>query len=70
MDVGVIEAGLGGVRDATNVFSPDSLKLSIITPIGWEHVKALGNTLLLRLQTSCIPAERADATVAHSTWGS
>ena len=42
VDVGVIEAGLGGVRDATNVFSPGSLKLSIIAPIGWEHVKPLG----------------------------
>ncbi len=40
-----MEAGLGGSRDATNVFSPDNLKLAIITAIGLEHQKALGNTL-------------------------
>lgn len=39
--MGVIETGLGGTRDATNVFG-DQLQLAIITAIGTEHSAALG----------------------------
>lgn len=42
VDVGVIECGLGGSRDATNVFTSEQLKLSIVTTIGLEHKEALG----------------------------
>ena len=45
VDIAVVETGLGGVRDATNVFPPDTLKLAVITAIGLEHQKALGNSL-------------------------
>lgn len=45
VDVAVVETGLGGVRDATNMFSPDTLKLAVITAIGLEHQKALGGSL-------------------------
>ncbi|CAL8468705.1 g8245 [Coccomyxa elongata] len=45
VDIAIVEAGLGGARDATNVFSSDNLKLAIITAIGLEHQKALGSTL-------------------------
>lgn len=38
----VLEAGLGGEFDATNVFEK---QLSIITPIGFDHEVFLGNTL-------------------------
>ncbi|MBN9292874.1 MAG: bifunctional folylpolyglutamate synthase/dihydrofolate synthase [Flavobacteriia bacterium] len=38
----VIETGLGGRLDATNIISP---VLSIITNIGLDHVQLLGNTL-------------------------
>ena len=38
----VLEAGLGGEFDATNVFSKI---LSIITPIGYDHEAFLGNTI-------------------------
>ncbi|KAI9262668.1 Mur ligase [Sporodiniella umbellata] len=38
----VLEVGLGGRDDATNVIRPI---LSIITPIGLDHVKILGNTI-------------------------
>lgn len=41
-DVAVIEVGLGGRLDSTNIISPD---LSIITNIGFDHMKYLGNTL-------------------------
>lgn len=42
IDVAVIEVGLGGRLDSTNIISPD---LSIITNIGLEHTQYLGDTL-------------------------
>jgi dihydrofolate synthase / folylpolyglutamate synthase len=42
IDIAVIEVGLGGKLDSTNVISPE---LSIITNIGWDHMNMLGNTL-------------------------
>jgi dihydrofolate synthase/folylpolyglutamate synthase len=42
VDFGVIEVGLGGRLDSTNVISPI---LSVITNIGWDHMDMLGNTL-------------------------
>lgn len=42
VDYAVVEVGLGGAKDATNVFDADSLKLAIITSIGLEHQKQLG----------------------------
>ncbi|MDR1517634.1 MAG: bifunctional folylpolyglutamate synthase/dihydrofolate synthase [Dysgonamonadaceae bacterium] len=42
VDVAVIEVGLGGRLDSTNIISPD---LSIITNIGLEHTQYLGDTL-------------------------
>ncbi|PIN08772.1 Dihydrofolate synthase [Handroanthus impetiginosus] len=41
----VVEAGLGGARDATNVISSSDLAVSIITNIGAEHLAALGGSL-------------------------
>ncbi|KAJ6805365.1 dihydrofolate synthetase isoform X1 [Iris pallida] len=45
VDVAVIEAGLGGARDATNVLSSCELTASVITSIGEEHLAALGGSL-------------------------
>lgn len=42
VDVAVIEVGLGGRLDSTNIISPD---ISIITNIGYDHMKLLGDTL-------------------------
>ncbi|MFT4203157.1 MAG: folylpolyglutamate synthase/dihydrofolate synthase family protein [Chitinophagaceae bacterium] len=44
VDVAIIETGLGGRLDSTNIVHPD---LSIITNIGWDHTDILGNTLEL-----------------------
>ncbi|MCR4764804.1 MAG: bifunctional folylpolyglutamate synthase/dihydrofolate synthase [Bacteroidaceae bacterium] len=44
VDVAVIEVGLGGRLDCTNIIQPD---LSIITNISFDHVQFLGNTLTL-----------------------
>ena len=42
VDIAIIETGLGGRLDSTNVISPE---LSIITNIGFDHMALLGNTL-------------------------
>lgn len=50
VDIAIIEVGLGGRLDSTNIITP---LLSIITNIGWDHMNLLGNTLPL------IAAEKA-----------
>jgi len=42
IDIGVIEAGMGGQWDATNVLAS---QVSVMTPIGFDHMEYLGNTL-------------------------
>lgn len=42
VDVAVVEVGLGGRLDCTNVLTPI---LSVITNIGFDHTEFLGNTL-------------------------
>ena len=41
-DIAIVETGLGGRLDSTNIITPI---LSIITNIGYDHVQFLGNTL-------------------------
>ncbi len=42
VDIAIIETGLGGRLDSTNIISP---KLAIITNIGFDHMQFLGDTL-------------------------
>lgn len=42
IDIAVVEVGLGGLLDATNVINP---MISVITNISYDHMKQLGNTL-------------------------
>ena len=42
VDIAIIETGLGGRLDSTNIITPI---LSIITNIGWDHMNILGNSL-------------------------
>ena len=42
VDIAVIEVGLGGRLDSTNIITP---LLSVITNIGYDHTQFLGNTL-------------------------
>ncbi|MES2278964.1 MAG: folylpolyglutamate synthase/dihydrofolate synthase family protein [Bacteroidota bacterium] len=44
VDIAIIEVGLGGRLDSTNVITP---MLSVITNIGWDHMNLLGDTLPL-----------------------
>ena len=41
-DIAVLEVGMGGRLDATNVVQPVA---SVITPVGMDHMEYLGNTL-------------------------
>lgn len=42
VDIAIIETGLGGRLDSTNIITPE---LAIITNIGWDHMNLLGDTL-------------------------
>ena len=42
VDIGIIEVGLGGEWDSTNVVAP---AVSVLTPIGIDHASYLGNTI-------------------------
>jgi dihydrofolate synthase/folylpolyglutamate synthase len=42
VDVTVLEVGLGGRLDATNIVEPE---LSVITPVDFDHERFLGNTI-------------------------
>jgi dihydrofolate synthase/folylpolyglutamate synthase len=42
VDIAVVEVGLGGRLDSTNIITPE---LSVITNIGWDHMNLLGNSL-------------------------
>lgn len=56
-DIAIIETGLGGRLDSTNVIQPI---LSLITNIGWDHMALLGNTL------PAIAAEKAGIIKEHT----
>ena len=42
VDIAIIEVGLGGRLDSTNIITPE---LSVITNISYDHMNILGNTL-------------------------
>ncbi len=42
VDIAVLETGMGGRLDSTNVVTPE---VSVITNIGWDHADLLGGTL-------------------------
>ena len=68
VDIAVIETGLGGRLDSTNVILPE---LSVITNIGMDHMNILGDTLeliaaekagIIKKQVTAIIGESADTT--------
>lgn len=42
VDIAIVEVGLGGQLDSTNVITPEAC---LITNIGWDHMNLLGDTL-------------------------
>ncbi|WP_165293822.1 bifunctional folylpolyglutamate synthase/dihydrofolate synthase [Sphingobacterium sp. SGR-19] len=70
VDVAVVEVGLGGRLDSTNILLPE---LCLITNIGMDHTDLLGNTLteiasekagIIKPQVPVVLSER-DETIAH-----
>lgn len=45
VDAAVVEVGLGGTRDATNVLPAAGLAAAVITAVGRDHAAALGGTI-------------------------
>ena len=56
VDIAVVEVGLGGRLDTTNVLTP---QVAVLTPIGLEHTRLLGATL------SAIAGEKAGIIKPH-----
>ncbi len=50
IDIAVLEVGIGGRLDATNVVTP---AVSVIATIGFDHMDKLGNTLSAIAQEKC-----------------
>ena len=57
VDIAVVEVGLGGRLDTTNVLTP---RVAVLTPIGLEHTHILGDTL------AAIAGEKAGIIKPHS----
>ncbi len=67
-DINVIEVGLGGRLDSTNVIKPE---VSVITNIGYDHMDVLGDTLeqiagekagIIKKYTPAVVGKRHEAT--------
>ncbi len=68
IDIAIVEVGLGGRLDSTNVITPE---LSIITNISFDHMNLLGNTLekiaiekagIIKPNVNVVIGERSDET--------
>lgn len=65
IDVGVIECGVGGAWDATNVIDSD---VAVMTPIGLDHQEYLGDTIAEIAQTKAgIFRNGKPSVLAHQT---
>lgn len=64
VDVSVVEVGMGGRYDATNVLTPE---VSVITDIGLDHTEVLGSTVeqIAREKAGIIKAGSRAVTVAE-----
>lgn len=73
VDFAVLETGLGGRLDATNVVNP---LVCAITPISYEHTQKLGNTLkeiatekvgIIKITNPCLAGRQAKFQIPNST---
>ena len=62
-DYAIIECGLGGLTDATNIFEEKAL--SIIANIGLDHTKLLGNTIKEIAGQKCGIIIKNDTVIAY-----
>jgi folylpolyglutamate synthase/dihydrofolate synthase len=66
LDLAIVEVGMGGSTDATNVVPSDKTLLSIISSIELDHQKFLGDTLEeIAAVKGGIIKERSEVVVAH-----
>jgi dihydrofolate synthase / folylpolyglutamate synthase len=64
VDIAIIETGLGGRLDSTNIIRPT---LSVVTNIGYDHVSLLGDTLeKIAAEKAGIIKEGAPAVIGES----
>lgn len=70
VDIAVVETGMGGRLDATNIILPE---ISVITTIGYDHQQWLGNTLaqiasekagIIKRQTPIVISEKHPETIS------
>ena len=65
VDVAIVEVGLGGEWDATNIVQAD---VSVVTPIGMDHMDYLGDTLTdIATAKAGIIKQDGMAVLAHQT---
>lgn len=63
VDLAVLEVGMGGRLDATNVVDP---VLAVVTPISFDHERYLGHTLLeIAAEKAAVVKHGAAAVIAH-----
>lgn len=71
VDVAIIEVGLGGRLDSTNIINPD---LSVITNISYDHMDLLGDTLekiagekagIIKRKTPVVVGEKGSESVVN-----
>jgi len=66
LDIAIIEVGMGGRLDSTNVVSP---QLSVITHIGKDHQQFLGNTIeLIAAEKGGIIKENVPVVIGENTF--
>lgn len=64
VDIAIIEVGMGGRLDSTNVISPE---LCVITNIGFDHTQFLGDTLpLIAGEKAGIIKEGVSVVISHT----
>lgn len=65
VDVAIIEVGLGGRIDCTNIIRPD---LCVITNISFDHIQFLGNTLAkIATEKAGIIKEKTPVVIGETT---
>lgn len=45
IDIMIVECGMGGVRDCTNVLAPELTLASVLTTVGLDHTDRIGETI-------------------------
>lgn len=64
VDIAIVEVGMGGRFDSTNVIAPE---ISLITNIGWDHMQFLGDTLpLIAGEKAGIIKERVPVVISQT----